>query len=203
MPAAPVAQLNSPGTGSSRAHPRKTSPGAPPPVVFSRKNSPNAAPPAAYPRKNSPGTPANSVFRPFWACRANFFALASAPGRAGRTFSHTGCCNVATLKPMTPLRPLLPTNVKPPSPMLAPKQQPLKPPSPLQPKTTPKTPVSHPQRRCRFQPHARTSEQRRQGFHARDFRYRWEVAGPGCGARGRWRGLPQKSRMQFDWVKFQ
>jgi len=31
-----------------------------------------------------------------------------------------------------------------------------------------------------------------------------EGAGGSCrGAGGRWRGLPQKSRMQFDWVKFQ
>ena len=96
--------------------------------------------------------------------------------------SRTERTNVATLKPMTPLRPLLQTNVKPPSPMLAPKQRPLKPPSPLQPKNTPKTPISHPQRRCRFQlglslreqrrrrfqAHARTSEQRRRRFHARD-----------------------------------
>ena len=48
--------------------------------------------------------------------------------------------------------------------MLAPKQRPLKPPSPLQPKNAPKTPISRPQRRWRFQPHARTSEQRRRRF---------------------------------------
>ena len=40
-----------------------------------RKNSPIMAPPPAFPRKNSPNAPENSVFRPFWACRANFFAL--------------------------------------------------------------------------------------------------------------------------------
>ena len=89
MPATPVAQLNSPGAGSSRAHPRNSSPNAAPPAAYPRKNSPGAGLPAAYPRKNSPSTPENSVFRPFWACRANFFALASAPGRAGRTFSRT------------------------------------------------------------------------------------------------------------------
>ena len=43
---------------------------------LARKSSPNAAPPAAFPRKNSPNAPENSVFRPFWACKANFFALA-------------------------------------------------------------------------------------------------------------------------------
>ena len=42
----------------------------------------------AHPRKSSPSTPENSIFRPFWACRANFFALTPIPGRAGRTFSH-------------------------------------------------------------------------------------------------------------------
>ena len=94
-----------------------------------------------------------------------------------------------TLKPMTPPHPLIRANVKPPSPLLAPELQPLKPTTPMQPKTTPKTAFSHPQRRWRFQPHTHTSEQRRQGFHARDFRCRWEVAGPGCGTRGRWRGL--------------
>ena len=139
------------------------------------------------------------------------------------------------LKPTTPLRPLLQTNVKPPSPMLAPEQRALKPTTPLQPKNARKTPISLPQRRWRFQlglgrreqrrwrfqPHAQTSEQRRQGFHARDFQCPRAIAGPGrttsrraephisdqappvwrapegpegargpgCGARGRWRGL--------------
>ena len=41
-----------------------------------RQNSPSTAPPPALPRKNSPNAPENSVFRPFWACKANFFALA-------------------------------------------------------------------------------------------------------------------------------
>jgi len=67
------------------------------------------------------------------------FALTPTPGRAGRTFSRTGSCDVATLKPMTPLQPLMQTNVKPPSPMLAPEQRPSKPPSPLQPKNALKT----------------------------------------------------------------
>ena len=64
---------NSPSTGLSVAHPRK--------------NSPSIGLPAALPRKNSPGTPKNSIFRPFWACRANYFAHTPIPGRAGRTFS--------------------------------------------------------------------------------------------------------------------
>ena len=101
--------------------------------------------------------------------------------RAGRTFSRTGSCDVTTLKPTTPLQPLMQANVKPPSPMLAPKQRPLtppsplrplmqanvKPPSPLQPKNAPKTPISHPQRRCRFQLGLGLREQRRWWFHLR------------------------------------
>ena len=83
---------------------------------------------------------------------------------AGRTFSRTGSCDVATLKPATPLQALMQANVKPPSPMLAPKQRPLKPPSPLRPKNTPTTPISHPQRRCRFQLRLSLREQRRWRF---------------------------------------
>ena len=73
-------------------------------------------------------------------------------GHAGRTFSRTRRDNMATLKPPTPL--------------LAPNKGPLKPTSPLRPKTAPKKPISHPQRRWRFQPTTGTSEQRRQGFQA-------------------------------------
>ena len=71
---------------------------------------------------------------------------------------------MATLKPTTPL--------------LTPNKGPLKPASPLHPKTAPKTPISHPQRRrwfqlrlglrpqrrWRFQPHTDTSKQRRHRF---------------------------------------
>ena len=60
---------------------------------------------------------------------------------------------MAALKPTTPLR--------------APEQQPLKPPSPLQPKNAPKTPISHPQRRWRFQFDASRHEQRRWRFQSR------------------------------------
>ena len=51
-----------------------------------RKNSPNTAPPPAFPRKNSPSTPENSVFRPFWACRANFFAITPTIGPSRANF---------------------------------------------------------------------------------------------------------------------
>ena len=86
---------------------------------------------------------------------------------AGRTFSRTGHSHVATMQPMTPLQPLMQASMIPPSPMLAPEQQPLKPPSPLQPKNAPKTPISHPQRRCRFQMRIGMGEQRRWRFQMR------------------------------------
>ena len=47
-------------------------------------------PTTAGPRNNSPSTPKHCVFRPFWACWANFFALAPTPGRPGRQISRTG-----------------------------------------------------------------------------------------------------------------
>ena len=110
-----------------RQHARQSSPGAGLPAAYPRKSSPNAAPPAAFPRKSSPNAPENSVFQSFWACRANFFALTHTSGHAGRTFSRTGHSHVPTLKPMTPLQPLMQASMKPPTPMLAPEQQPLKP----------------------------------------------------------------------------
>ena len=88
-------------------------------------------------RHNSPSTPSPP--------------LNPRSGRAGRTFSRTGRSEVVTVKPTTPLQSLIRANVKPPSPLCAPEQQPLKPTSPLHPKTAPKTPVSHPHRRSRFQ----------------------------------------------------
>ena len=164
---AAVPRKTSPGAGPSRAHPRKTSPGTPPPVVFSRKNSPS--------------TPQNANFGSFFVRRENYFALTPTIRPSRANFSRTGSCDVTTLKPTTPLQPLMQANVKPPSPMLAPKQRPLtppsplrplmqanvKPPSPLQPKTTPKTPISQPQRRQRFQLGLGLREQRRWWFHLR------------------------------------
>ena len=69
--------------------------------------------------------------------RVNFFALAPTSGRAGRQISRTERRNIATMKPTTPL--------------LTPNTGPLKPTTPLRPKNAPKTPISHPQRRSRFQ----------------------------------------------------
>ena len=82
--------------------------------------------------------------------RVNFFALAPTSGRAGRQIPRTARRNMATLKPTTPLH--------------APNKGPLKPPSPLRPQTAPKTLISHPQRRWRFQTHTGTSKQRRRRF---------------------------------------
>ena len=159
---------------------------------YARQNSPGTPSPLFNARQNSPSKPKNTTFGVFSARWANFFAFTHTPSQAGRKTSRTGRSDVATLKPTTPLQPLMqasmkppspmlapkqqplkPTtplqpliraNVKPPSPMLAPKQQPLKPPSPLQPKTTPKTPISHPQRRRRFQLAHLNGPQRRRRF---------------------------------------
>ena len=69
---------------------------------------------------------------------------------AGRQTSRAGRRNMATVKPTTPL--------------LTPNKGPLKPPSPLHPQTAPKTPISDPQRRRRFQTHTDTGKQRRSRF---------------------------------------
>ena len=142
--------------------------------------------PCRYARHHSPGTPSPPLTRekvrparPLQRC----FREKTRPARhktpivghfscAGRTISRTGSCDVTTLKPMTPLQPLMQTNVKPPS--------------PLQPKNAPKTPISHPQRRWRFQLRLGLREQRRRRFHARDFQCPRAMAGPGRGAGG-WR----------------
>ena len=75
-----------------------------------------------------------------------FRAHAHTHGQAERQISRKRRDNTATLKPTTPLH----THNK----------GPLKLPSPMHPKTAPKTPISHPQRRWRFQSHTVTSEQR-------------------------------------------
>ena len=74
---------------------------------------------------------------------------------------------MGTLKPMTPLRPLIQASMKPPSPLLAPNKGALKPASPLRPKTAPKTPISRPQRRWRFQSRLGRRPQRRRWFQSR------------------------------------
>ena len=76
---------------------------------------------------------------------------------------------MATLKPTTPLR--------------VPEQQPLKPPSPLHPKTAPKQPISHPQRRWRFQSRLGRHPQRRRRFQSHSStseqrRWQFQTTGP-------------------------
>ena len=127
--------------------------------------------PAAYPQKTRPARHKTPISVHF--------------SFAGRTCSPTGHSDVATLKPMTPLQPLTQASVKPPSPLLAHEQQPLKPTTPLQPKNASKTPISHPQRRCRFHLRLALREQRRRRFHARDFQCPRAMAGPGRATGGR------------------
>ena len=79
-----------------------------------------------------------------------FRAHAHTHGQAERQISRKRRDNTATLKPTTPLH--------------AHNKGPVKPTSPMHPKTAPKTPISHPQRRWRFQSHTDTSEQRRRWF---------------------------------------
>ena len=90
---------------------------------------------------------------------------------------------MATLQPMTPLQPLMQASMKPPSPLHAPEQRPLKPPSPLQPKNAPKTPISQPQRRRRFQLRLGRRPQRRRRFQphtgtSAQRRWRFQTTGP-------------------------
>ena len=112
-----------------------------------------------------------SVKRPILGCfeRAGrtFSRSHPPPDHAGRTFSRSGRTEVVTVKPTTPLQPLIQASVKPPSPMLAPEQHPLKPTTPMQPKNAPKTPISHPQRRWRFQSRLSRRPQRRCRFQLR------------------------------------
>ena len=96
-----------------------------------RKTSPSTVLSVAHPRKNSPSTPENSIFRPFWACRANFFALTPTPGCAGRTFSRIAREDGATLKPATPLHDTLRAPLKPATPLHDTLRAPLKPTTPL------------------------------------------------------------------------
>ena len=57
--------------------------------------------------------------------------------------------------------------MKPTTPLLAPNKEALKPASPLRPKTAPKTPISRPQRRWRFQSRIGRRPQRRWRFQSR------------------------------------
>ena len=118
------------------------------------QNSPSTSRTTPLPGQNSPCSPKMAQFDAFCPRRANFLPLSPPTSHAGRTFSRARHDNIATLKPTTPL--------------LTPNRGPLKPASPLHPKNAPKTPISHPQRRHRFQPHTDTSKQRRRRFQTTD-----------------------------------
>ena len=177
------------------------------------------------PGATAPGASVYAVCDCVWLCvtvrnfvstprgRRTFSYLHDDDSAAGRTFSPTGHRHVARLKPTTPLRPPMQASVKPPSPLLTPQQQPLKPTTPLQPKNTPKTPISHPQRRQGFQPHTGTSKQRRWRFQLAHLtgpqrRRRFQTtahlaSGIQLHHQRHPCAHPQKTRTQFDWVKFQ
>ena len=153
---------------------------------ISGKNSPNTPPPSAFPRKNSPSTPENADLGPFFVRWANFFALAPSPGQAGRTFSRTGHGHVPTLKPITPLQPLMQASMKPSAPLLAPQ------------KATIDTSNTTATEKCTKNAHFAPTKATTVSIEARpapakatgvsDNRPSWPT-GPGCGTRGRRRGL--------------
>ena len=129
------------------------------------------------------------------AIKHRFLALWSMLGELFRARAHSWPSRAKKV----PYSALRRGTLKPTTPMLAPEPQPLKPTTPLHPETAPKTPISHPQRRRRFQsrlgrhPQRRwrfqlglsLREQRRRRFHARDFRCPWAAAGPGRATNGR------------------
>ena len=115
-------------------------------------------------RNSSPGTPLQRPTREKVRPARQKTPILGHYEHAGRTFSRTGRTEIVTVKPTTPLQPLIQASVKPLSPMLAPEQHPLKPATPMQAKNAPKTPNSHPQRRCQFQLRLVQRPQRRQRF---------------------------------------
>ena len=164
-----------------------------------RKSSPSAPPPREKLRPARKKTP---ILGHFSYAGRTFSRSHPPPDHAGRTFSRTGQTEVVTVKPTTPLQPLIQASVKPPSPMLTPEQHPLKPTTPMQPKNAPKTPNSHPQRRyrfqlrlgrrpqrrCRFQAHTGTHEQRQQRFQTSGPPGRQGLAAAPVGSGGTWPG---------------
>ena len=139
------------------------------------QNSPSTSRTTPLPGQNSPCSPKMAQFDAFCPRRANFLPLSPPTSHAGRTFSRARHDNIATLKPTTPL--------------LTPNRGPLKPASPLHPKNAPKTPISHPQRRHRFQPHTDTSKQRRRRFQTTDPAGLQGQAAVPVGGGGAWPGF--------------
>ena len=129
-------------------------------------------------KKTRPAQPLQRLFREKVRPAHQKTPILSHCERTGRTFSRTRRNNIATLKPTTPL---LTLNKGPP-----------KPTTPLRPKTAPKTPISHPQRRRRFQSRLGRRPQRRRRFqttaHLADrarLRSPWATAGIGQATSGR------------------
>ena len=151
-----------------------------PTIGISAKKLAQHTPSSGISAKNSPSTPENADLGPFFVRWANF--------------SRTGHGHVPTLKPMTPLQPLMQASMKPPAPLLAPKKRPLKPATPLQPKNAPKTPISRPQRRRRFQSRLGRHPQRRQGFQTIGPAGRQGLAAVRVGGGGAWPGNTQAPR---------
>ena len=136
--------------------------------------------------KTRPASPKMPKFGCFQRTGRTFSRSRPQSGPAGRTFSRTGCGDVATLKPTTPLHPLMLANVKPPSPLLAPQQGTLE--------TAITTATKKHAKYTHFSPAKAmaVSDNRTPGLQA-------PAAPPTCS----YKPAPQKTRMQFDWVKFQ
>ena len=161
-----------------------------------RQDAPGTAP-RRLPRDKVRPARHKTPFLGHFSCAGRTSSRSRPPSeRAGRTFSRARRGDVAILKPTTPLQPLMQVSMKPPSPLRAPEQQPMKPTTPLRPTNAPKPPDSHPQRRHRFQPQARTSEQRRQGFQGTEPPGLRGLAAVPVGGGGAWPGFKTTRRAE-------
>ena len=137
-PPQPASCATSPTRPGRRADWReKTRPTQPLQWLFREKTRPAQPLRRIFREKVLPASAKTPILGCFKRAGRTFSRSRPPSDHAGRTFSRTRRDNVATLKPTTPLH--------------SPEQQPLKPPSPLHPNTAPKQPISHPQRRQRFQ----------------------------------------------------
>ena len=177
------ARQNSPDKNRTGLLPAQNSPSKNRAGPLPVQNSPSTPLLTACAAQNSPCSPKMALFGAFFACMANFVPLPPATSHAWRTFSCTKHNNMATLKPPTPLQSLI--------------QASMKPSSPLHPKTAPKTPISHPQRRRRFQPHTGTSAQRRQRFQTTGLPVQQGLAAAPVGGGGAWPGFEATRRAKL------
>ena len=191
------ARQNSPNKNRTGLLPAQNSPSKNRAGPLPVQNSPSTPLLTACAVQNSPCSPKMALFGAFFACMANFVPLPPATSHAWRTFSCTRHNNMATLKPPTPLQSLIQASMKPSSPLHAPNKGTLKPTSPLHPKTAPKTPISHPQRRRRFQPHTGTSAQRRQRFQTTGLPVQQGLAAAPVGGGGAWPGFEATRRAKL------